>query len=203
MKEIWKDIKGYEGLYQVSNLGNVKSLDAIINCEGAKGIKCHLRKGRILKKAINNKGYYYVNLSKNSKVKNIKIHKIVANTFINNSNNYNCVNHIDGNKLNNFVENLEWCSYSHNNKEAYRLNLKKPVWKGKINKEHPLSKEVYQYDLRGNFIKKWDNANDVKRKLGICAENIRSCCNGKKKTCNNYIWKYGEEHQHIGEMFKS
>lgn len=190
--EVWKDIEGYEGLYQVSNLGNVKSLDTVINCKGAKGISYHLRKGRILKKAINTKGYYYVNLSKNSKVKNTSIHKIVAKTFINNPNNYICVNHKDGDKLNNCVENLEWCTYSHNNKEAYKQGLKKPTWKNKTNKYHPLSKIVYQYDMEGNFIKEWDNASEIKRQLGYCSENIRSCCKGKRKKAHNFIWKYKE-----------
>lgn len=190
MEEIWKDIEGYEGLYQVSNLGNVKSLDCRVNFKDNSQNYKRLKKGKILKKTINTKGYYYVNLSKQSKVKNIKIHRLVANAFVSNPNNYNIVNHIDGNKLNNRFDNLEWCTFSHNNKEAYKQGLKTPTWKNKIDKLHPLSKPIYQYDLEGNFIKRWDNANQIKRNLGFVAENIRNCCNGRRKKAHNFIWKY-------------
>lgn len=122
--EIWKDIEEYEGLYQVSNLGNVKSLDTIINCKGAKNIDTHIRKGRLLKQNKTTTGYYYVNLSKNAKAKPLIVHRLVAKAFIPNINNYPIINHIDGNKLNNNVENLEWCDYSHNIKEAYRIGLR-------------------------------------------------------------------------------
>ena len=193
MEEIWKDIKGYEGLYQVSNLGNVRSLDILINCKGARGIDKHIRKGRILKKVINTKGYYYINLSKKSKIKNTRVHRLVAKAFIENPNNYKIINHIDGNKLNNRVDNLEWCTFSHNNKDAYKQGLKKPTWKGKYNNLHPLSKKVCQYDLEGNFIKEWDNASDIKRQLGYCAENIRNCCKGRRKKAHNFMWKYKEK----------
>ena len=125
MQEIWKDIENYEGLYQVSNYGNIRSLNAIINCKGAKGIENHIRKGRILKPSINTKGYYYVNLSKNGKVKNLRVHRLVANAFLKNEYNLPIINHIDGNKLNNNILNLEFCNYSHNLKEAYRIGLRK------------------------------------------------------------------------------
>ena len=131
-KEIWKDIPNYEGLYQISNFGKIRSLDAIINCKGAKNIDRHLRKGKILKQVINTKGYYYVNLSKKSKVQNIRVHRLVALVFLDNPNSYRCINHIDGNKLNNNVANLEWCTYSHNLKEAYRIGLReRPKYVGK------------------------------------------------------------------------
>lgn len=188
--EVWKDIKGYEGLYQVSNLGNIRSLNAMINCKGARGIDKHIRYGRVLSKAIGTTGYYIIVLSKNSKTKQARIHRLVAEAFIDNPNNYPCVNHIDGNKLNNNVDNLEWCSHSHNNKEAYRLGLKKSTWKGKINKENPNSKPIMQFDLEDNFIRNWESAEQVKRELGYCAENIRSCCNGRRKKANGYKWKF-------------
>lgn len=127
MKEIWKDIKGYEGLYQVSNLGNVKSLDRIII---SKDKKRNIR-GRILHLSICPDGYFFCHLCKNGKDKNCKVHRLVAETFIKNPDNYPCINHIDGNKLNNKIENLEWSSYSHNVKEAFRLGLRKPRGKAK------------------------------------------------------------------------
>lgn len=104
MQEIWKDIPNYEGLYQVSNIGNVK----ILNANGDK----------ILKKSISS-GYYCVGL----KGKLYYVHKLVAFAFIPNPNNLPLINHKDGNKQNNNINNLEWCTYSHNTKEAYRLGL--------------------------------------------------------------------------------
>lgn len=99
--EIWKDIKGYEGLYQISNLGNVKSLrkNVILKCS-----KCS-REGN----------YYKAGLYKNGKTKTILVHKLVANAFIPNPNNLPCINHKDENKLNNKADNLEWCTYKQNN----------------------------------------------------------------------------------------
>ena len=193
MEEIWKDIKGYEGLYQVSNLGNVRSLDAIINCKGAKGIDEHIRYGRILKKYIGTTGYYSVNLSKNSKVKIMRVHRLAAIAFIPNPNKYRLINHIDGNKLNNNIENLEWCDYSHNLREAHRLGLNVSKYKGKFGKEAQFSKPLLQYSIDDEFIKEWENANQVKRELGYCAENIRNVCKGRRKIANGYKWKYKEE----------
>ena len=190
--EIWKDIKGYEGLYQISNLGNIRSLDIMINCKGAKNIDSHLRKGRLLKQTIGTTGYYNVNLSKNGKTKYFRVHKLVADAFILNKNNYNCINHIDGNKLNNNINNLEWCDYSHNLKEAYRIGLRENKYKGKYGKEAQFSKPLLQYSLNGEFIKEWENASQVNRELGYCAENIRSVCNGRRKQANGFIWKYKE-----------
>ena len=111
MKEIWKNIKGYENLYEVSNYGNVRSLDHYRNNNN--GIA--FQKGKILKPGIQNTGYASVVLSKEGKTKCYKVHRLVAETFIPNTNNYKCVNHKDENKLNNMVENLEWCNHEYNN----------------------------------------------------------------------------------------
>ena len=99
---------------------------------------------------------------------------------------------IDGNKLNNDINNLEWCTYEHNNKEAYRIGLKKNKYTGKYGKEAQFSKPLLQYSTNGEFIKEWENAEQVKRELGYCAENIRSVCCGRRKIANGYIWKYKE-----------
>ena len=127
--EIWKDIKGYEGWYKVSNLGNVRSLDrAITYSNGRK----HFEKGKMLKPTLKSNGYYYVSLSRNCKTPKYDIHKLVAIAFLENPNNYKCVNHIDGNKLNNNINNLEWCSYSYNAIHANKLGLT-TVTKGETN----------------------------------------------------------------------
>ena len=103
MKEIWKPIKDFEGLYEISNLGNIRSLN--FN---------HTKKVRILKQNTNHNGYKYINLCKNSKQKGLRIHRLVAEAFIPNPNNYSQVNHIDENKSNNKVDNLEWCTCKNN-----------------------------------------------------------------------------------------
>ena len=114
-QEIWKDIKGYEGKYQVSNYGNVRSL----MYHNAKGIK----RISLLKPATDNRGYFRCALSKNNILKTYKVHRLVAQAFIPNPNNYPQINHLDGNKKNNNTENLEWCTNSANQIHAYSHNL--------------------------------------------------------------------------------
>ena len=188
IKEIWKDIPEYEGLYQASSLGNIRSIDRIIYDKNLK--RSRNFKGKILKQNIRNDGYLFVNLSKNGINKVVKIHRIIAKTFIKNNNNYKCINHINGNKQDNNINNLEWCTYSHNIKEAYRLGLKKSISiKGEKNK---CSKIVNQYDLDNNFIKKWYCIKDASKKLKIKDSNISLCCKGKRNKAGGYIWKYEE-----------
>lgn len=116
MNENWKEIIGYEGIYEVSDYGRVKSL--------ARTDLRHNRKEKILKPVKCNTGYNSVSLSKNGKVEQINIHRLVALTFLDNSNNHPEVNHIDGIKINNELTNLEWCSYSHNIIHAYNTGLR-------------------------------------------------------------------------------
>lgn len=108
--EIWKDIKGYEGLYQISNYGNVKSLERVI--EDNKG--SYIKKEKILTPTINNRGYYHIGLRNNSKTKYYYVHRLVAEAFIPNPNNYPIINHKDEDKTNNKVDNLEWCTPKYN-----------------------------------------------------------------------------------------
>lgn len=122
MKEVWKDIKGYEGLYQISNLGNVKSLDRKVN---AKNNKKRLIKGTFLKLRFNNRNYNIVSLYKNNIQEVRFIHRLVAETFIPNPENKPEVNHIDGDKQNNKIDNLEWCTRTENNKHAWKTGLNK------------------------------------------------------------------------------
>ena len=179
-KEIWKDIKGYEGLYQISNLGRVKNTKRNI-----------IRKPTLCKN-----GYLYVDLWKENKRSKKTIHRLVAEHFLENNNNYTDINHIDGNKQNNILINLEFCNRSYNLKEAYRLKLRKIV-KPMLNKKNslcPTSKKVNQYNLQNNFIKQWESTMEVERQLGIKHTHISGCCLNKKncKTAGGYIWKYAE-----------
>lgn len=113
--EIWKDIQGYEGCYQISNLGRIKSLKN--------------PKEKILKNNKTSRGYLEARLSSNGKIRHFSIHRLVAENFISNTNNLPEVNHIDGNKLNNNMENLEWITRSKNNLHAYRTKLRKVTQK--------------------------------------------------------------------------
>ena len=88
---------------------------------------------------------------------------------------------------------MEWCTYSHNLKEAYRLGLRHNQYKGKYGKEAQFSKPILQYSKNNKFIREWENAEQVKRELGYEANNIRSVCRGKRKLANGYIWKYKKE----------
>jgi hypothetical protein len=117
---MWKDIKGYEGLYQINEYGEVKSLSRIVINNGGKQVLPE----RILKPSVVGKGYLKVDLRKNNKTKRYYIHKLVAEHFLENKYNYKIVNHKDGNKLNNHYKNLEWVTYSQNNIHAYENNLK-------------------------------------------------------------------------------
>lgn len=116
MVETWKDIEGYEGIYQVSNLGRIKSLDRMLIYKTRYGVYQHLQRGKIIRHCIDMCGYPYVRLhDKNGKKKLFKIHRIVGETFLQNPNNLPCINHKDENKTNNNVNNLEWCTVAYNN----------------------------------------------------------------------------------------
>lgn len=171
MKEIWKDIKGYEGLYKVSNLGMVKSLDKKVKHKIENFTN---KKGKILK-ATDNHGYLKVVIFK----KNFRVHRLVANAFIFNPENYKFVNHKDGIKTNNNILNLEWISSSDNLKHAYKLGLKSA--KGEKNGRSKLTKKDV-LEIRQKF----KSGNYTKRELGIeyntCKSNIKKIVNYKRWT---------------------
>ena len=173
MKETWKDIEGYEGLYQVSNLGKVRSL----------------RKNIILKNQITSNGYEMVVLSINNIHKYFLIHRLVANAFILNPDNLPQVNHKDENKTNNCVDNLEWCTPKYNYNYG-TINIRKS--QKQLNDKNK-SKIVLQYSLDGTFIKEWKSTRDVQRNLGFCQSDISKCCRNIIKTVHSYIWKYKNE----------
>lgn len=179
MKELWKDIKGYEGLYMISNKGRVKSLEKVVGSG-------YIQKERYLKESICVNGYAYYSLSKQSKTKKFKTHRLIAIHFIPNPNKKEQINHIDGNKLNNSINNLEWCTQSENMKHCYEIGLQKPK-KGSKNK---LSKKVHQYDFNGKLINVFGSGREAMRITGIQQTNISACCLGKVKSAGGYVWAY-------------
>lgn len=176
MEEIWKDIEGYEGLYQVSNFGNVKRLEGKIYSYITN--KYETRKEHMIKTRVGNRKYKVVNLCKNSKRECKTVHRLIAQAFLPNPNNFECVNHIDGNKLNNKIDNLEWCTTQQNIQHAYKNNLMTN------------NKKIDQYSLDNKFIKTFNSINEASKKIGVAQPNISMCAIGKKKTAGGYIWKY-------------
>jgi len=170
-EEIWKDIEGYEGLYQISNLGRIKT----ISRQGTNT--------RFIKKDIRKDGYIQVHLTKNSKMKNFLLHRLIAQTFIPNPNNFKYINHKDGNKQNNDISNLEWCTSSQNIFHAYNAGL--------INRR----KKVNQYDKNNNLINTFESVNEASRVTHIDRSHIGACCRKANcyKTSGGYIWRYVNE----------
>jgi hypothetical protein len=152
------------------------------------GVITNQLKNKSLKQFVSN-GYYKVNLYlDNTNVKSLYVHRIVAENFIPNPENKKEVNHRDGNKLNNEISNLEWATRKENANHSWRYGLQK----SKKGKYSLLSKQVLQYDLDGNFIKKWNSVMDIERELGFKSGGISNCCLGKSKRSGKFIWKYDE-----------
>ena len=155
--------------------GRIKSLERYKQNHS----KLQLVNEKILPLHINKRnGYMYVYLNKNAKGKNCRVHRLIAEVFIDNLNNLPQVNHIDGNKQNNRVDNLEWCTPKDNIRHSYKLGLSNN-YKIKVN----------QYDLNGNFIKSFESITQASAETGISTGNISACINGKRKRAEQYIWK--------------
>lgn len=168
--EIWKPIKGFEGLYEISNLGRVKTLPR------AKV------KGGILKPSTNVWGYLNCILWKNGIHKSFPVHRLVADAFIPNPEGKPIINHIDCNRKNNCVENLEWCSQKENIRHSVNL--------GHYENVGATRKAVNQFDLEGNFLEVYKSISEAARKSGVYVQNISKCCQGKLKTAGGYVWQY-------------
>lgn len=164
--EIWKDIENYEGLYMISNMGNVKSLNYN-----------HTDKTKLLKPCKDKYGYYYVVLCDGICKKAKKIHRLVAIEFIPNIENKATVNHKNHIKTDNNVENLEWNTTQENTRHAI-INGLKPT------------KAVIQLNIDGEFISEYESINDaaISIKTNLC--NIVNCLKGRQKTAGGYKWEY-------------
>lgn len=201
MEEIWKDIDGYEGLYQVSNLGRVKSLER-------KDKYGRIFKEKVKELQIDKDGYFRTSLWKGKNGSLKQVHRLVAIAFIPNLENKPIVNHIDGNKQNNNVENLEWCTNSENDLHAYKLGLRtvNKTGTGKFGKLNGASKPVYMLDKNTEeIIKKFNSLADAARFLGRNANNmshIAQQVRGKRKTAYGYKWRYADDKNNSSEQYQ-
>ena len=179
MKEIYKDIPGYEGKYQVSNLGNIRSL----NYQNTK-------KSKVLCPINHHGGYQIIHLGSN-KIK--MVHTLVAEVFIENPERKKFVNHIDGNKHNNKVSNLEWVTSNENVNHAISTGLRDPH-----KNNHPKgknvvnSRSVLQFAKDGHFIRKWDCMSDAARFIGCSPCMLVNNASGRTKSAHGFVWKYPE-----------
>lgn len=165
MKEIWKPIKQMKGKYLISNLGQVKNA----------------KNDNIVKPFINNSGYYEVVFSVGNKRLHFRVHRLVADAFLPNPYNLPIINHKDRNRLNNKLDNLQWCSYKYNN----NYNVARRARNG-------YTTRIEQYDLNMNYIRTYNRMKDVENKFNVSRTAIRFCCLGKNKTCRGYIWRYAD-----------
>lgn len=196
MKEEWRDIPQYEGLYQVNNQGQIRSIDRIVrrNGETTKNLR-----GFILLPLYQKSGYMFVFLSKNGKAKRMAIHRAVALAFIPNPENKPEVNHINEDKTDNRVENLEWATIKENRNYGTRIARgianrnqtgEKNGMFGKRGSLNPNSKKVLQYDLSGQFIREYDSVKMAAEMTHSNASSIARVANGYLKQTNSFIWRY-------------
>lgn len=178
--EVWKDIENHPN-YQVSNFGNVKSLERKVkNNYGYRTVK-----ETILKPTKRKDGYHVVTLWKENIPTTFLVHRLVAQAFIPNVNpdKFKCVNHIDENPSNNQKSNLEWCDDEYNNNYGGHKSRSAATQSQKVN----------QYDLDGNFIKEWNSMKEIERTLKIHHSSISACCKGKQKQACGYKWRYAND----------
>ena len=177
--EEWRDVVGYEGLYQVSSEGRVKSLERKVKhwCGGER-----IQKERILKPGVRSKGYLFVFLCAGGKSRMFSVHRLVCQAFHENPDNKPQVNHINEDKTDNRAINLEWCTRRENINHGSRNE--------RVAKAQ--SKPVGQYTLDGDLVKAWQSTNEVERQTGFSCGHISEVANGKRKTAYGFRWKYVE-----------
>ena len=175
--EEWKPIEGYEGLYEVSNLGRVRSCDRVV--VRRKDGRSSINLSRIMK--CNHSGAYTtVGLNKDYHQRTFLVHRLVAKAFLPRSEGQSYINHLDNNPYNNRADNLEWCTQSHNIQYAY----------DKGSKEGPHIRDVDQLAMDGTYIKTWHGVHAAGRELGIHGENISKVCKGKRSHTGGHKWRY-------------
>lgn len=185
--EIWKPVNGYEGFYEVSNLGRVKSLDRYV--DSAHGLRLH--KGKILQPEVDKLGYRLAHVCKDGKDDRLLVHRLVAEAFLDNKENLPCVNHKDEQPWNNQVNNLEWCTYTYNNQyngltEKRFVTRKENINSGKTK----MGTSIIMKDFNNNIIKEYINMERVKED-GLSDYYVKLCCKGKRESYLGHKWEYG------------
>lgn len=186
MQEIWKPVKDYEGSYEVSNYGRVRSIDRYVFDKG----KPSFRKGVDISICKMPQGYEFVTLYQENKQKHKLVHRLVAEAFIENPYNYNEINHIDCNKTNNIVSNLEWCSRKHNVEHAKRNGLLK---------NEQFYVPVAQINKDGVVINKYGSLIEAANKVDGIPQNIGHCCKHETMSMYGYYWEYDTGDYSIGQ----
>lgn len=195
--EIWKDIEDYEGYYQISNYGRLRSLDRIVIHSNGKVRKY---KGTVIKLANDKNGYRFTHLYKNGKPKQVRIHRLVATYFIPNPDNLPIVNHKDENPKNNYVDNLEWCDYKYNTNYGTAPQRRMATRRSKPLSERFLKslqikalnhkKKIGMYK-DGILIKTFESAADANREYkNLNYVSLSAACNGRLKTYRGYEWRF-------------
>lgn len=204
MEEVWKPVVGYEGVYEVSNIGRVKRLPI--------GKQWPYRKthNNIRKQKITRRGYLSVNLSYNDNVKWCLVHRLVAQAFIPNPNNYPYVNHKNEVKTDNRAENLEWCTHVYNcrygsgiqrqkesrwKNDPNKVSWRKAIETRCINNSRNARKPVMQFTKQMELIKSYNSISEAAEAVNSSASKVSACCRHKTKTHYGYIWKFKSEYE--------
>ena len=204
-EEVWKPIKDYEGLYEISNLGRVKSLNYK-----------KTGKEKILKNVENNYGYLMVGLTKNGKQKLFLVHTLVAEAFIPNPENKPCIDHINTIRTKNYVWNLRWVTHEENSNNPLTKNKMSENHREQIRENNHMygkhhteekkkkmskanSKPVVQINPNTNEVKVWESATVAERIMGFSQSKINECCRGKRKSHKGYKWMYLEDYEKLNE----
>ena len=195
--EEWRDIEGYEGLYEVSSLGRVRGCDRYVSNGRGSVLLC---KGKVLKLKKDKLGYHRIILSKDNKQTTFQVHRLVAKAFQDVCGKLRSgleVDHLDTDPSNNRATNLRWCTCSENHLNPLTRKHRSDAMKGenhprygKFGKDNPTSKPIIQMDRQGNLLTEFEGLMDAERQLGIDPSSISRCCKGKVKTAGGFKWKY-------------
>lgn len=186
--ETWKPINGFEGYYEASNLGKIRSLSRIVKHKN-RGHK-QFKRGKQIKFFLNHKGYPQVDLRNQHKRLSTSVHRIIAKTFIENHGNKPQVNHKNGIKTDNRSVNLEWCTPGENVRHAYRMGLSSSPMKGKFGADHNRSRPVVMMTKKRDEIQRFDSLTMANKITGVNTGNIQSACCGRANTAGGYLWEY-------------